>query len=312
MVGHGGWSVPSSPPPRRASRARRFLHTHPTRHAGWNWLIWTVVVLAAIAVSSTRTTSAARPTSSAPITSSAPTDSSPPTVASTPTDSSTPSSARATRPGHAPAPAPAPASEGIVVTSVGAVLPDAARTPGAIDPAVTQATIHRTICVPGWTTTIRPLSSYTTELKIAQLGSGYSYHHDQNPGDYEEDHLISLELGGSPTAATNLWPEPYFASWGARTKDRVENRLHAMVCSGLISLAGAQHAIARNWWVAYNLYVTSALPPVPAPRSSAPAPAPVADPGGGATAQCNDGTYSYAAQHRGACSHHGGVKIFFN
>ncbi|MCL4310572.1 MAG: DUF3761 domain-containing protein [Actinomycetota bacterium] len=31
----------------------------------------------------------------------------------------------------------------------------------------------------------------------------------------------------------------------------------------------------------------------------------------GATAQCNDGTYSHASTHRGACSHHGGVKTWY-
>ncbi|AGP53009.1 hypothetical protein M271_06925 [Streptomyces rapamycinicus NRRL 5491] len=31
----------------------------------------------------------------------------------------------------------------------------------------------------------------------------------------------------------------------------------------------------------------------------------------GATARCNDGTYSYAAHHQGACSHHGGVAVFY-
>ena len=44
----------------------------------------------------------------------------------------------------------------------------------------------------------------------------------------------------------------------------------------------------------------------PAPRT-APAPSDAAD----ATAQCNDGTYSHAQQHRGACSNHGGVKTWF-
>ena len=50
-----------------------------------------------------------------------------------------------------------------------------------------------------------------------------------------------------------------------------------------------------------------APPPEPAPRA---APAPVA-PGNGATALCNDGTYSNAAHHQGACSSHGGVKVFY-
>ena len=33
--------------------------------------------------------------------------------------------------------------------------------------------------------------------------------------------------------------------------------------------------------------------------------------GGGATAKCMDGTFSYAAHHQGACSHHGGVAVWY-
>jgi hypothetical protein len=44
-------------------------------------------------------------------------------------------------------------------------LPDASRTPGAINPAVTQKTIAQTICVRGWTHIVRPPVGYTEELK---------------------------------------------------------------------------------------------------------------------------------------------------
>lgn len=164
---------------------------------------------------------------------------------------------------------------------------------------------------------MRPPSSLTTQLKKQQLASGYAYKGDTATGDYEEDHLISLELGGAPSAPQNLWPEPYNAPEGARIKDRVENRLHTLVCDHSISLATAQHAIATNWWTAYQTYVgaTSVTPtPAPSVRPSAPAPTsrptPVS-PGNGATALCDDGTYSYAAHHQGACSHHGGVREFY-
>ncbi len=200
---------------------------------------------------------------------------------------------------------------GISVNSSGAVLPNSARTPGAINPSVTQATIGRTICVSGWTATIRPPSSLTTALKVAQLASGYTYKGDTATGDYEEDHLISLELGGAPSAEANLWPEPYNAPEGARVKDQVENKLHTLICGGTITVATAQRAIATNWWVAYQTYVGAAPPAstYKAPVVAQPAPVPVAP--GGATALCNDGTYSYAAHHQGACSGHGGVKVFY-
>jgi hypothetical protein len=53
----------------------------------------------------------------------------------------------------------------------------------------------------------------------------------------------------------------------------------------------------------------------PAPRRAAPhrtvRHAPKADHPAGATAECRDGTFSHAAHHQGACSHHGGVLKFF-
>jgi hypothetical protein len=95
-------------------------------------------------------------------------------------------------------------------------------------------------------------------------------------------------------------------------KDRIENRLHALVCSGVVSLATAQHAIARNWWVAYNTYKAAPAPRRTARSTPPPPPHEATGPPSGATARCNDGTYSYAAHHQGACSHHGGVKIFYH
>lgn len=209
--------------------------------------------------------------------------------------------------------APRTSQQGLVVAADGAVLPNPERTPGAANPAVTPATIHSTICVSGWTATIRPPASYTTALKERQLASGYAYHGDLNPADYEEDHLISLELGGSPDSGRNLWPEPYATTDGARVKDRVENRLHTLVCSGAISLAVAQRAIATDWFAAYQEYVTVAgTPGTVAPAPSTPVAAVTSDHPAGATGRCNDGTYSYAAHHQGMCSHHGGVAVFYS
>jgi hypothetical protein len=44
-------------------------------------------------------------------------------------------------------------------------------TPGATDPAVTQANIHQTICIPGYSKTVRPPSRYTSKLKHRQLAA---------------------------------------------------------------------------------------------------------------------------------------------
>jgi hypothetical protein len=162
-------------------------------------------------------------------------------------------------------------------------------TPGATNPAITQADIGSTICVSGWTATIRPPSSYTTALKRTGIVAyGYT---DTNLADYEEDHLISLEIGGAPADAANLWPEPYTVSLadgtpiGARVKDQIENKLKSLVCSRNITLATAQRLIATDWIAAWRTYVVGGSTPPSGPVATAkPAaiPGPTAPPATGA------------------------------
>ena len=138
-------------------------------------------------------------------------------------------------------------------------LPNPSMTPGAINPAVTQANLRETICRPGgYTRSIRPPESYTEPLKRQQVRQ---YGYAQQVGmdgfrlsNYEEDHLVSLELGGSPDSPQNLWPEPHHVvgGWGSYVKDHLENRLHSMVCHGQLTLAQAQHMITTNWIDAYK------------------------------------------------------------
>jgi hypothetical protein len=70
-------------------------------------------------------------------------------------------------------------------------------------------------------------------------------------GEYEIDHLVPLEVGGSNDLA-NLWPEAAEPKPGFREKDRVENYLHDQVCAGAMSLPDAQRAIATNWLEVYQ------------------------------------------------------------
>jgi hypothetical protein len=111
---------------------------------------------------------------------------------------------------------------------------DLARTPGVLNPDVTQANIASTICKHGWTRTIRPSTDYTNALKLKQMRE---YGVTGATSQYQEDHLISLELGGHPTDARNLWPEPYPR---AAEVDSIENELNSKVCAGDMSLDEAQ------------------------------------------------------------------------
>jgi hypothetical protein len=134
-------------------------------------------------------------------------------------------------------------------------LPNTTRTPGWANPGVSQHNIAATVCKSGWTKTIRPKTSYTNKLKIKQIAE---YHYkDKNPKSYEEDHLISLQLGGHPTDPRNLWPQPYAGSCGARIKDVLETKLKKLVCAGDLTLADAQQIIANDWVSAYQQYVNS-------------------------------------------------------
>jgi hypothetical protein len=127
---------------------------------------------------------------------------------------------------------------------------DSSCTPGRFNPDVTQSTIGSTICVSGWTATVRPPSSYTTNLKNQQK---IDYGEASIPNsELEEDHLVPLELGGAPRDPLNLWPEPR-SSAGARDgqaaedKDTVENSLKRQVCAGTISLSTARSRIISGW-----------------------------------------------------------------
>ena len=125
-------------------------------------------------------------------------------------------------------------------------LPDSKCTPGVINSSITQANIGENICNSNWSTkSERPPSSYTTQLKIKQIKEyGFA---DTATASYEEDHLVSLELGGNPTDPKNLWPEPYAGDYGAKKKDSVENYLHKQVCNGSMTLQEAQKEISTNW-----------------------------------------------------------------
>lgn len=119
---------------------------------------------------------------------------------------------------------------------------------------MTQGNLSTTICMGGYTTSVRPPQSITGAEKTASAAA-YGYTGSLHTGEY--DHLIALELGGDPNSPANLWVEPNdrpSATSTYNTKDSLEARLKSLVCSGQMSLAAAQQAIATNWVQAYQTY----------------------------------------------------------
>jgi hypothetical protein len=151
-------------------------------------------------------------------------------------------------------------------------MPDLHCTPGALNPAVTQATIRTTICRTGYSSSVRPPTRVTEPEKLASIRA-YGLH--QGAGSYEYDHLISLELGGAANDPRNLWPEQ---GASPNLKDKVENYLHARVCDGRMSLASAQRIVALDWVSFYDQNLKpkpkSKPPPVLKPPPPAPPPPP--------------------------------------
>jgi len=195
-----------------------------------------LLLVAAVVVTTSCTNLAATPTTApAPLPS---TSSSPPM---TPTTVAGPSSGISPAEGGAfPMPPPGTCHLGSVA---GQPMPDEHCSPGATNPAVTQATIHETICKAGWTATVRPPVAVTDAIK-AQSARAYSI----PAGTVGElDHKIALEVGGDPGNAgdvANLWFEPGPIP---NPKDTVERVLNRATCAGLITLTTAQTALNHSW-----------------------------------------------------------------
>ncbi len=133
----------------------------------------------------------------------------------------------------------------ICLTANAGDLPDPIHTPGAVDPAVTQDNIQQTICVPGYTKTVRPPASYTNRIKRELLDTYYKGQGDMR--SVELDHLIPLNAGGHPTAVENLWPQSYDGEYDASYKDRCEAATGMAICQGNVGLVEAQKGFAADW-----------------------------------------------------------------
>ncbi|NNN18472.1 MAG: hypothetical protein HKL84_01320 [Acidimicrobiaceae bacterium] len=137
------------------------------------------------------------------------------------------------------------------------ILPDPQCTPGSTTPLVDTANLRTTICKTGYSASVRPPVSLTEPAKYALMRA---YGLTGSPSQYEFDHLIPLELGGSSNLA-NLWPEPNqgtpstfnsYSHYGLNAKDGVESQSNYAVCDRGYPLALAQREIASNWVLAHQ------------------------------------------------------------
>ena len=115
----------------------------------------------------------------------------------------------------------------------------------ALNPDVTQATIRTTICVPGWTATVRPPTGYTNALKrrlLRQAGIPLP-----RAGEYELDHVVPLATGGAPRDPRNLRLQAWTGADGAHAKDVIEREMQLAVCAGRVTLADARACMASNF-----------------------------------------------------------------
>ncbi len=122
--------------------------------------------------------------------------------------------------------------------------PDRACSPGAHYSKLTK----RVICAPAFRTAdvrnVPQSEKFAVEREYGLEARLYGR-------SLEIDHIVSLELGGS-NDISNLFPERANARPGYRAKDKLENAVAVMVCSGAISLRAAQNGIAANWQRLYR------------------------------------------------------------
>ena len=128
-------------------------------------------------------------------------------------------------------------------------LPDRTCSPGAVFVGVSLATI----CTPGYSARVRSVGTAEQGSTFREYGLPFRSYGRA----YEVDHIVSLELGGSNDLA-NLYPEAAVPAPGYHVKDRLENRLHRLVCAGQLPLGSVQREIAADWVALYaKVYGTS-------------------------------------------------------
>ena len=125
-------------------------------------------------------------------------------------------------------------------THDGVQLNDLTYTPGAVSGMTKDQ-----LCDPAFRTgTVRNVSSETKRRVCEEYGIAKEH---CNGREYEIDHLLPIEVGGS-NDIENLWAQPIDQ---ARRKDVLENVEKKRVCHGSATLDDIQSALSTDWYAEY-------------------------------------------------------------
>jgi hypothetical protein len=131
-------------------------------------------------------------------------------------------------------------------------IPDHERTPGAINPAVTQDNLRETVCAPGWIDGVALPPAALEKLKTRQIEQ---LHLKGPANNYHEDYLVPLCAGGHPSDPRNLWPQRVEGDWNYKVKDQLETAVCKALCSGDVTLERAQSMFLDPDWTEVFLRV---------------------------------------------------------
>jgi hypothetical protein len=143
----------------------------------------------------------------------------------------------------------------MVAPAKSADLPDAKMTPGVTRTDLTTDQV----CHTKWGKDHRAVTAAMKRQVFENYGLSGNHDPacktDKHGRHFEIDHLISRELAGADDV-DNLWPQCYGGLWNAVMKDRLENRLHKLVCDGTLTLKEAQTCISADWIACYKEHLT--------------------------------------------------------
>jgi len=143
------------------------------------------------------------------------------------------------------------------------LLPDPKLTPGS---AFSNVSVEE-VCAKGYANALNGGVRHVSESEERKVFIEYFGVVPPNPGDYEIDHLVSLEISGD-NSIRNLWPQARFTQpWNAGVKDKLEDRMAALLRQCLKERGHAaatalmrqfDHEVATNWTNAFVRYFGAA------------------------------------------------------